>query len=415
MEPCDCPVCLGVRSYREGYFERSFGQNLNAEALAESVADDLGYCERHGKVLSREEQHAASVARVFARAIGRIEPLLHESVLDDRGQRLFFSTGRRCPACSAEEMAAGKLLSPIRQRLRQANDEHDLDDPLCLHHFQALGTRLPLELRGRIYQQRIDTLGEVARRLQRDPGAGAAMALGLIGHDAPVRQGRASLESDGACEIQDLLSAAHVCPICEALGWARRHWLRRLRWSARPENREFIWLFAPSCAEHVADAVAACGEDQQLSIVSYLLPELEEQLRQKLTIVVHDLMLANQPKPVWYRPRRKRGQGSASQTQPATRTVLKCKGCETEAVALERATAHFLDLMRHKYGRDALARGRGLCLKHLAHVQPVAPHGDVRAFLADLHADRLQTLRVGLDASPDMWREAIYRFKGWSL
>jgi hypothetical protein len=414
-----CPVCASVERIGATYFERAFGPDSSMKAVAESIADDLGFCERHGRALSTDAMHPMRIAHAFAAAIARIEPLLHESVVDERCQRLFFSAGRRCPACSAEEAAAGRLLAPIRQRWLRTPDDAGEVATLCWHHFQSLAGRLALEPRGQAIQRYLEGVDTAAQALAQRPDAGLARALALLGPHAPGEAVADAQEVDEAPRrMQDLLAAPHACLICEAIGRTRRHWLRGLRWSGEHETAEYLWLFAPCCARHVGDAARLGHAGLLEAVAAFALAGIGEQLRQQLAGIVHELALAQQAKPVWYRPRRRRRDKTASATPaPARRRfVLRCQGCEAEAIALEKASADLLDCLRRPQGRELLARGHGLCLRHLAHLLPIAAPDTVRLFLTDVHLERLQSLRAALvsgRAASAPWREAIYRFRGW--
>ena len=152
-------------------------------------------------------------------------------------------------------------------------------------------------------------------------------------------------------------------------------------------------------------------------VAAFALAGIGEQLRQQLASIVHELALSQQAKPVWHRPRRRRRDKPAAAAVPARRRfVLCCQGCEAEAIALERTCAELLECLRKPRGRDLLARGHGLCLRHLAHLLPIAAQDTVRVFLRDLHLARLRSLQTALTSGHGAsvpWREAVHRFGGW--
>lgn len=412
-----CPACAGVGRSAAAYFDRAFGTSASLAAAAEAIADDLGFCERHGRMLSRESTRAGRVAQACAAAIARIEPLLHESVVDERCQRLFFSAGRRCPTCSADEATAGKLLAPIRRGWLRGEPDPGVTDGLCWQHFQSMVRRLPLETRGQAMQHYLGVLDDTERSLAHEPQRGLPSALARLGlSEGSADAGTCTDPQAPAALMKDLLAAPDLCPICEAIGQARRRWLHGLLWSAEHPNAQCLWLFAPCCARHVGDAARLGHAGLTAGVAGLALAGLGKQLRQQLTAIVHELAQAQLPRPVWYRPRRRRRDKAVSAlAEPSRRFVLHCQGCEAEAIALERAAAQFLGLMRSVQGRDLLARGHGLCLRHLAHVLPVAPPDAARPFLTELHAARLLALRdtLAFEDNGDAWRRALYRFRGW--
>lgn len=413
-----CPVCEGIDQAGSHFFEKSFGPNAAITVIAESIADDLGFCERHGLALSKGASHSMRIAQACSIAISRILPLLCESVVDERCQHLFFSAGRHCAACSAEEATAGRLISPIRKRWLQETNQSTDADALCWHHFQAFALRLPLEPRGQAIQQHLDVLLSTTQDLARSKGAQLTHALALLGQDpagaplpccSPSDQRRTSLKEQ--------LANPDACPICMMVGAARRSWLTGLRWAAEDEAAGCLWLFAPCCARHIADAMLLDRSDLMPLVASFALSGMAQHLRQQLVGIIQDLALAQQPKPVWYRPRRRRRGKDDAAGAAVKRFVLRCQGCEAEALALERASGNFLDLMRQARHRDHLARGHGLCLRHLAHVMPIAAPEIVRPFLVQLHAEKLRSLHAALGKrdAPPPWREALWRFRGTSL
>ena len=414
-----CPVCAGIEGSARAYIDRTFRPGASIPAIAERIADDLGFCERHGRALANDSVHSTGIGAAFSAAIERIEPLLQERVVDERCERLFFSAGRRCPACSAEEAAAARLLAPLRQRWLRAPGDAGEVETLCWGHFGSLASRLAPEPRGRLIQQYLGVLGSADEALARNAPASLTRALIMLrGHDAGFEAAAQVPESGNAARrVQDLLAAPDRCPTCEAIGDARRRWLQGLRWVAAHESAEYLWLFAPCCPRHLADAAALDSTRLLHDVATFVIVGIAEQLRQQLACILQELALAQQPKPLWYRSRpRRRVKAAPAATLPPKRFVLRCRGCESEAIALERASSDLLDQMRSSRGRDLLARGHGLCLRHLAHVLPVAPSEDVRSYLARSHAERLRRLRAetASTASGSVPSHAlVYRFRGW--
>jgi len=157
--------------------------------------------------------------------------------------------------------------------------------------------------------------------------------------------------------MNGFLGDPYACPVCVAIGDASSHWLEGLRWAADDVAAGCLWLFAPCCKRHVCEAARLGRPDLVARVASFALSGLAEQARQQVAGIVRELALAEQPKPVWYRPRRRRREASAAGIQPGKRFILRCRGCEAEAIALERASGTFLDLMRHARYRELLARG----------------------------------------------------------
>lgn len=414
--PC-CPACEAARVSSATYFGKVFGPGASTSVIAELMADDLGFCSRHGQALVNEEAYAQQIARACAGAIEQIQPLLQQSVTDDRCQRLFFSAGHRCPACSAEDAAASKYLASLRKRWSETLHPSVDVDALCWHHFQIFAGRLLLEPRGQAIQQRLATLLAASRDLEQAPREALPHALALLGHASPVPELPWQMDAGAtSAPMQAILGDPQACPVCEAVGGASLHWLEGLRWAAEDETAECLWLFAPCCKRHVSEAARLGRSELLVRIASFALWGMAEQSRQQLAGIVRELALAEQPKPVWYRPRRRRQEASSSASPQGKRFVLRCRGCEAEAIALERASGTFLELMRHARHRNLLAHGHGLCLQHLAHILPVASAESARPFLARLHAGHMEALNQALSSSTTRehaWREAVRRFRAW--
>ena len=417
--PRRCGVCAGVEQVGTTYFERAFDEHASVEAAGEAIADGLGFCEAHSRALSFEAGRATRVARAFSAAITRIEPLLHQSVVDERCQRLFFSGRHRCPACTANDATAAKLLTPVRQDWLGSHPSVGRTELLCWHHFQSMAGRLLLEPRGQAIQRYLDVVDSASQALQQRANAGMVRASALLGQDLRRAWAEASGPSTPPPRMRTLLAMPDRCPICEIVADAKRNWLRDLRSSFTRYSAEYLWLFAPCCHRHVSDVVHLGDRALLEAVAAFVLSGIHSRLKQQLADIVRDLALAREPKPVWYRSRR-RNRDTAAPSVPAPVRALapRCRACEAEAIALERATAHFVSEMHDEQGRDLLGMGHGLCLSHLAHVLPVAPSATVRAFLSDLHSARLRdlhanlALRAGGPSAP--WREAIYRFRGWT-
>ena len=379
--------------------------------MAEALADDLGFCEYHALYLTNAVIPAPPhVGRSYAVAIERIEPLLHRSVVDERCQRLLFSATHRCPACATDEFIAGKLLGLLSHGWLQDDPDVQATGALCWQHGQALFKRLPLLVRGPVLQRYLEDWDAATQALT-TPSAMSSVteALARLG----VRPGWFSRMSSLQQPFpQRGLSDPDHCPICEALREAEQHWLRSLQWATAHADSDCLWLFAPSCARHLAAAARVSSDHALWEIALFAQTGRGEQLRQQLAAIVHELIQAQERRPLWYR-RRKRTRQPAGRPA-ARRFVLRCQGCEAEAIALERATARFISLLRRDQGRQELGLGHGLCLRHLAHVLPVAPLPNIRPLLSELHATRLRTLHTALTQDPgcDTWHRAVYRFSG---
>lgn len=413
-----CPACEAAKSSSDAYFSKTFGAGASVAAISELIADGLGFCSRHGQTLINDGVYAKQVARAYSGAIAKIRPLLQQSVIDERCQHLFFSAGHRCPACSAEDAAAAKALSLIRKRWLETMGPAEDVDALCWSHFETFVGRLAIEPRGQAIQQHLDVLLAAGRSLERSPRGALSQALALLGHSSSVSEKFLQANAGTAPKpMNGFLGDPYACPVCVAIGDASSHWLEGLRWAADDVAAGCLWLFAPCCKRHVCEAARLGRPDLVARVASFALSGLAEQARQQVAGIVRELALAEQPKPVWYRPRRRRREASAAGIQPGKRFILRCRGCEAEAIALERASGTFLDLMRHARYRELLARGHGLCLQHLAHILPVAPPDIVRPFLGRLHAAHLETLQKALlsPGGETVWLEAVRRFKGWSM
>ncbi|CAM5217172.1 hypothetical protein CDEF62S_03473 [Castellaniella defragrans] len=419
-----CPACIAAQGAGAHYFDKVFAPNAPTATIAKLISEDLGFCSRHGRVLAADAKHAKAVAQSFRAATERILPLLHQSVTDERCERLFFRSARRCPACSAEEAAAAKALTPIRKRWMQTMEPLGTVALLCEPHFQMFTAQLPVEPRGHAIRQYLDVLAIANQDMERAPDAGLPRALALLGYASVPHQTDALQRVNGGdahMPIEDILDNPDVRPICEAMGAAHTHWLEGLRWAVENEAAGCLWLFAPCCKHHVFDASQLGRPDWLARIAALALSGMAEQSRQQLANIIRILALADQPRPSWYKPRHRRRKASNStglHLAKDKRFVLRCQGCEAEAVALEQASAAFLDLMHHTRYRNLLAHGYGLCLDHLVHVLPVASPNLIRPFLGQLHTNRLEALRNALadpSGAPGRERDAVRRFRGWSV
>lgn len=145
--PCPYPICETAAGTSAAYFQRAFGEPHHLPAAAESIADALGFCPRHGAELLQRPTLRQATARVFERVLPRVAPLLAESRFgDEQFQQVYFAAplpAPHVPSSTAQSpgtprawrarspAAAPRPAKPTRCAMRTSSCWHACSSPSC--------------------------------------------------------------------------------------------------------------------------------------------------------------------------------------------------------------------------------------------------------------------------------------------
>lgn len=449
-----CPVCEALGNIESDCFSRLFDEPARLPAASEAIADSLGFCATHGRVLATQSRRAPGIAAAFSDAIRRTEELLaNEAAYDERLQQVFFGARTACPAC---RFRSHETAAQVNWLARMHSDSGGTDScdglrRLCLPHLRALLLSLKLPLSDRLRTLCLDSLSataamidslltgdresaartdplaptkltDVMRAVAGDPGHGIEFGnsgAGQLAHAAGAdRDPRESLRDPCAC------------PVCVEVRRSAGKWMGALESGARwgPD----LWIALPTCPEHLW----ACARlnDPRIALLA-------------AQRVVRDAIaqLHRGAGPVPANPGddsagtsndginpHSGGDGTTSGKRPKKRQTKReagarsgqCMACETLAVARDRAIERLLGFMHDRHARNDLESGHGLCMKHFADAYLVAP-GAARSVLKKICLTKLGSLgstlaetlgRSGASAPPGdadlAWVRAVICFSG---
>ncbi|NDU93184.1 MAG: hypothetical protein G3I10_11385, partial [Ferrovum sp.] len=221
---------------------------------------------------------ANGITHVLGYAIPRLMLLLNEGYFwEAQVQQAFYVADSACPACTYANRSVGKHVGHLTRQLSDKVGQAGLRqlDTLCVWHFQALAAQLPAELRLDVLTQYANEMEQAARTMRallqtsRETDAwlfdgkaetlhqALGLAAGLPPVSAPPLDGGLTGPLELCPTLVEGISFPQACPLCIETERARQHWLQNVRRAAR--YNQGVWLFFPTCPEHVW-AVAALGE-----------------------------------------------------------------------------------------------------------------------------------------------------------
>lgn len=416
-----CPVCEALGNIESDCFSRLFDEPARLPAASEAIADSLGFCATHGRVLATQSQRAPGIAAAFSDAIRRTGELLaNEAAYDERLQQVFFGARKACPACKFRSHETAARVNWLARMHADSGDTDSCDGlrRLCLPHRRALLLSLKPPLSDRLRTLCVDSLGataatidslltadrdstawtdplaqtklmDVMRAVAGDPGHGIEFGnsgAGELAHAVSVYR-----------DLRESLRNPYACPVCVEVRRSAEKWMGALESGARlgPD----VWLALPTCPEHLW----ACTRlnDPRIALLA-----AQRVVRDAIT------QLHRSAEPVPANPRddsagtssdginpHSESNGTTSTKRSRKRQAKRdagarsgqCMACETLAVARDRAIDRILGFMSDRHARNDLESGHGLCVKHFADAYLVAP-GAARSALKKIYLTKLGSL-----------------------
>jgi hypothetical protein len=438
----DCPVCLASVPAGGQAAMRFAEDAAQCDALGDALADALGLCPSHARLVAQSPQHSTAAARLMARALQRARGLLQAVAAHDAlAEEALFRASDACPICRMHEYDAARLAGRFAKQVASTPGQAS---PLCRPHFEALARLAAPQLRTHLSQVQRRMLHTAIATLRRavsgrsaeydltDPSVQSAlnttvlMSVGRPLAQSPVPGGIGTIVGDaaGMCdELRAVPDGECGCPVCVATRSATEKWLTMLPAAVRFEQD--WWLTFPNCLQHVGMCLRS--GDPRVATVAAMCAA-----RAALERLGIDAAMSTSGEQQGTQQRVPPDSGRAADKsatrrarRPAVR-IVRCPGCERAAVARDRAVTQLLESLKSASCRTSFEQGYGLCLKHFAQAYIFAPEGVVRDALVAIHREKLATLERSLqdglnsactDAGSGLpaevpWRAALYRFSG---
>lgn len=441
-----CPVCAALAEADSRYLSGLTTASHRLDAMAEAVANTMGFCVPHARALARRHERRLEIAELLRHATERLRLLFGTS-----GSQIhlmlqtLFDARHACAACKNRHHYETAKINQLAQELsRLSYDEAVQYSRLfCVPHFRMLIAVVNPPIASSMLRKRAVILRSLVASLRiRMPGAGEQVDPDeitlsstmsniislLAGTESHVSSG-AHIHRPGmlshAClyaEPDSALGDPANCPICTELEHATGDWMTSMR--AAANLGQDLWIAFPTCPSHVwtcydsgDSKVAAAG---LLHAAETALRLLEHASEAPATTPADGggVTTRNDAKKI----------GRAKPRRKAPMVLARCRGCEQLDLARDRAVNRLLSLLQDSDLRSAMARGHGLCLKHFAEAYVIAPAGKIRSALAAIQSEKLGLLHSQLDdlltarppagttdrcdAFDAVWQRGLYRLSG---
>lgn len=414
-EVCGCPICVSAAENGAAYFARAFGAQRNISLTAESIADALGFCRRHGARVLTHTELVPAIGQVFRDVVGRIGPMVAEDYArGDQFWQTFFGARDACPACAHEQRAVSRHAGQLARSYANSVDAPASSTLacVCVAHLRRIAEELSPELRMPFLAHCIDKMNNAERFLEEsltdyaDCGAETREnrereiqrsfnLAGGYGNATAILRGASS---SGECSYHTL--ACHDpdsdhCPVCAEIERTRCRWMQ----SVQDAERHHIegWLLFPTCPDHVATISSLGDRKLTCAVMSNALRGAIGQVQYEIRRLIRAAETQEEFPAVRIAPWGKRRRRKSPGPKLVAPRPDECPACERIVLAEARAVGNLLDaLTREKY-RDDYRRGYGLCMKHFAQAGLVAPRGAVRNTLCAHQQARLTEDALAFD------------------
>ncbi len=374
-----CPLCAAETGSDSGWLERFLREGYQIREVLEQVAEDCGFCSRHGERLARFEDHSGTIAHVHAAILRRALDDLDRS----RGRPRTLTLA--CRACAHElEISRGQSFFFVRTLWRLGVERYGDPATLCSRHLAAtLGSvnRRTLEA---MLSTHAEWLGSYRTAAATRPSASPAQRIDRAGeHDAsgdlesakertirilggprgPAR--RVDGAEDRGSRIHDPIARLRArladgpCAICAEMQHLQRHWIRWL--DAQSGGGESIEDILPVCRDHVWDAIHDGGPALQRRLAEAVLQRELARIRHAWRTLTSARVPALCAPITLARPIR--GGVPPSVIDMLTRAP-RCPLCDALDAARRRTVELLGILLCESAVREALERGPGLCARH---------------------------------------------------
>lgn len=419
LEEKGCPVCDVLGQHDRKYFSWFSIEKYHDPLFLKSLAQALGFCERHGAYLDQRGHWGSQITSVHKYIASHILGRLSVALSDDNNDlKTIFQDRTSCPVCLSYQATSERTLRFFNKMIKEKESRNKYGCPgmLCFPHFKELSWSISPNLFSQLLSSHEEGMLSSTQALETIKGKNTEVllesehvqnALNLsIGREQNSgnsfflsRTYKIPKNRDPVVDFISSLKKNKGCPVCLEVYASLNEWVHWLNKNITSTNNfEAFRDVLPTCNTHVWMCIRL---GQPVLQIGAVYTGFQAALEKVGTAARHlKQMKETQGQSIWKRNKVKLLSNKGIIKVNPIKTItsfLNCPLCSRIDMATKRAFKLLFALLQERQYRIDFEDGYGLCLKHFADALDMQPSNKIGKFLIRVESANLAFLEWELE------------------